>query len=367
VTGSLLAVGGARRFTANTVRDVDLLRQPLLIKRMPNHREARAEQHGWRALQDHYPTPRLYARLRLPAASWLIYQRWGNPTGPKLLLDLLNQDDQSALTDYMSVLTTAYRSTMLHTARRVAPSHLVTKLYHDRAAPRGRLETYYADRLFEIDGVPIDELSEFTLTINGRARSLNWQATLAWLRTWAADTTPHWSAITQGDPTDVNLAVPFALFDYDTAGRNALCGEFANFCWYTGYLGGYLAPRSNPAAFKASPTTVELVSANAPQVHTATADLDKQRVTIEATWRPCRNRLIANRLYWRDVIDPVWTQLAGPEDINRALRPYLALRILGVYNIADLPCSDRLALLACLAECLADDFDAHALFTQGLT
>lgn len=367
MTGSLLIVGDARRFTDNTVRDVDVLRRPLLLKRMPNQREARAEQRGWRALQDFYPTPRLHARLRLPAASWLIYQRWGNPTGPKLFLDLLNEGDEAALTDYMSVLTTACRTAILRTARRVAPSCLVTKLYQDRAAPAGRLDAYYADRVFEIDGVPIDEISKYTLTINGRSRRLNWRATLTWLRVWAASRDLQWSAITQGDPTDVNLAVPFALFDYDTAGRNALCGEFANFCWYTGFLGGYLVPRNNPTAFAATPATVELVSTNAPHVHTVTADTDKCHVTIELSWRPCPARQLANHHYWRDVIDPLWTHLAGPEDINRALRPYLALRIIGVYNITELSDTDRLAVLACLAECLADDFDARTFFTQGLT
>lgn len=74
MTGALLTVGKARHFTYNTVRDVDVLRRPLLIKRMPNHREARAENHGWRTLRGHYPVPRLYARLRLPGSSFLVYQ-----------------------------------------------------------------------------------------------------------------------------------------------------------------------------------------------------------------------------------------------------------------------------------------------------
>lgn len=367
MTVSLLALGEARRFTRNIVRDVDLLRRPLVLKWMPNHREARAEERGWRALRKHYPVPRLYARLRLPTASLLIYQRWGNPTGPKIFLDLLNQGDEPALHEYLGILASSYRAVMLRTASHVTPSALVGKLYHDRATAGGRLDDYYADRAFDVGGVPIDELVDYTLLVNGRARRLDWRATLAWLREWAADPTPQWSAITQGDPTDVNLAVPFAPLDYDTAGRNAVCGEFANFCWYTGFLGGYLVPRTNPEAFKGAPETFELIPFNAPKVHAVTVDEDRRSLTVQLAWIPSGPRLAANRIYWHDVVEPVWERLVGSQDINRALRPYLALRILGVYNIADLEPMDTIALLACLAECLADDFDAHRLFTQGLS
>lgn len=366
MTSSLLAVGKARHFTRNTVRDVDVLRRPLLIKRMPSHGEARAENLGWRVLRDHYPVPRLYARLRLPSSSLLVYERWGRATGPRTFLDILNEGDCSFVSEYVQVLTTTYRAVMLNTARLSDPRALVGKLYRDRAASGGRLDDYYAGRTFEVGGIPVGDLVDYTLIINGRVRRLDWRATLSWLAECAADPTPQWSAITQGDPTDVNLAVPFALFDYDTAGRNAVCGEFANFCWYTGFLGGYMVPRANPAAFSSSPNTFESLPLNAPDVRAVAADTGTRRLTIDLVWRPAPARQSANRLYWNDLVAPIWKHLAGDEAIDDALRPYLALRILGVFNLADLEPLDTLALIACLAECLAEDFDAERLFTEGL-
>jgi hypothetical protein len=367
MSSSLLAVGEPRHFTRNTVRDVDVLRHPLLIKRMPNHQEARAERLGWQVLRDHYPVPRLHARLRLPGSSLLVYERWGFAARPKTFLDILNDGDHAAIDAYMRVLTATYRAVILRTADLADPRTLVGKLYHDRAAPGGRLDTYYTGRDFQIADVHVQELADYTLVINGRERRLDWAATLSWLSTWATDPTPQWSAITQGDPTDVNLAVPFALFDYDTAGRNAVCGEFANFCWYTGFLGGYIVPRANPAAFAASPETFEQIPLNTPSTRAITKDETARRLTIDLVWRPAPARQAANRLYWHNVVVPIWKQLAGDEEINNALRPYLALRILGVFNLADLDPLDRLALIACLAECLAEDFDAERLLTQGLT
>lgn len=364
--GTLLEFGEARRFTLNTLREVNVLGRPLMLKSMPNHREARAEAHGHQQLRGHYPIPRLYARLRLPTRSLMVYERWGTGSKPQVLLDLLSQGDDTGLHDYMAELTQSYKSAILSTADQAPGQQLVGKLYRDRAAPGGRLDHYYHDQTFEVGGVRVEELRDYTLIVNGRPRTLDWVQTLNWLQRWAADATPQWSAITQGDPTDVNLAVPFALFDYDTAGRNALCGEFANFCWYTGFLGGYLVPRRNPAAFTRSPEVFAQIPANAPDLRSFTADKSSRRLKIDLTWRPSPARLTANQIYWQDVVEPVWSRLAGAQDINRAIRPYLALRILGVYNIADLAPADRFALMVCLAECLADDFDARRLFTQGL-
>lgn len=367
MSGSLLKVGRARRFTRNTVRAVDLLFRQYLIKRMPNHAEARAEERGRASIQPFFTLPRLYVRFRLFGASYLVYERWGQESGPKMLLDLLNEGTERAVADYLTQLTAAYRKAMLRSAALVSPTMLVGKLYQDRATPGGRLESYYADRTFEIGGVPVNELAHYELVINGRKRKLDWRATLSWLAAWSHDETAQWSAITQGDPTDVNLAVPFTVFDYDTAGRNAVIGEFVNFSWYTGFLGGYLVPKLNPGAFQGSPKTFELVSLNAPVVHAIKADREGRRLSVDLTWRPSAVRRSAVQAYWNDLVAPVWKQLAEREDINRAMRPYLALRIIGVFNLAELDQTDALALLACLAECFADDFDAERLFTEGLS
>jgi hypothetical protein len=367
VNDSLLKVRRTRRFTRNTVRDVDLLFRRYLVKRMPNHAEARAEEYGRASIQPFFTLPRLYVRFRLFGASYLIYERWGQESGPKVLLDLLNEGNELAVAEYLTQLTGAYRKAMLGTALRMCPMEFVGKLYQDRAAPAGRLDSYYAGRTFEVGGIPIDELAHYELIVNGRQRRLDWRAILCWLAEWSCDETPQWSAYTQGDPTDVNLAVPFTVFDYDTAGRNAVIGEFANFCWYTGFLGGYLVPKLNPAAFQSSPKTFEMVSLNAPVIHTINADRAGRRLTADLTWRPAAARRSAIQAYWSDLVAPVWRQFAASEDINHALRPYLALRIIGVFNVADLDPVDTLALLACLAECCADDFDAERLFLQGLS
>ncbi|MGW3493398.1 hypothetical protein [Streptomyces sp. NPDC001020] len=362
-----LRVGPVRRFTRNLLCPVDLLGHPLLLKYTRDPAEAREEIRGHILMARHYRVPALHAHLRVPGGHLLVYERLPGGTDQGLLLDLLNTNEPSnSLPDYMDQLTAAYREVILTTAWPIDPAQVVRKLYWDRATPGGRLDTYYAGTDFPIaDGlvdVPVSRLDTYHLSINGRRHHLNWAATLRWLRTHFATTEPVWAALTQGDPTDVNLAHPLAWFDYDTAGMNSIPGEFANFLWYTSALGGWLVPRYNPAAFADHPTTFDHIPANTPEVRRAEVDPATSTIHIDYAPRLSAPRRTAMTTYWNQLIRPVADRLWPDADLATLLRPYLAMRILGVYNLADLAPEDRLILLARLAEAMSPAFDPTTYF-----
>ncbi|MEE1810790.1 hypothetical protein [Streptomyces sp. BE133] len=363
----LLRIGPVRRFTRNLLCPVDLLGRPLFLKYTRDLAEAREEIRGHARLARHYSVPALHAHLRVPGGHLLAYERLPGGINQGLLLDLLNTDEPSSdLHAYMARLTAAYSEVVLATAQPVDPAHVVRKLYWDRAAPGGRLDTYYADKDFLIaDGlidVPVSRLDTYTLSINGRRHHLDWAATLRWLRAHFAKAEPVWAALTQGDPTDVNLAHPLAWFDYDTAGMNSIPGEFANFLWYSSALGGWLVPTYNPAAFADHPATFTHVPANTPELRRA--DIDRTTSTIHINYAPClsASRRTAVTAYWNQLVQPVADRLWPGANLANLLRPYLAMRILGVYNLADLAPKDRLALLARLAEAMSPTFNPTTYF-----
>lgn len=362
-----LRIGRVRRFTRNRLYPVDLLGRPLLLKYTRDVSEARAEIRGHARLVRHYRVPRLYVHLRVPGGHLLAYERLPGGTDQGLLLDLLNSDEPSRdLHEYMARLTTAYREAILATAWPTDPAHVVRKLYWDRAAPGGRLDTYYAGAGFPVaDGIidiPVSRLNTYTLSINGRPHHLDWAATLRWLRAHFAAADPVWAALTQGDPTDVNLAHPLAWFDYDTAGVNSIPGEFANFLWYASALGGWLVPTYNPAAFADHPATFDHVPSNTPEIRRA--DLDHTACTIHIDYSPrvSAPRRAAVTMYWNQLVQPIAARLWPGEGVANLLRPYLVMRILGVYNVADLAPEDRLVLLARLAEAMSPTFDPTTYF-----
>jgi hypothetical protein len=362
-----LRFGPVRRFTRNLLCSIDILGRPLLLKHTRDPSEARQEIRGHTCLARHYRVPALHAHLRVPGGHLLAYERLPGGTDQGLLLDLLNADEPSSdLRIYMDQLTTAYRKVILATARPADPTHVVRKLYWDRAAPGGRLDTYYAGNDFLIAdgliGIPISRLHTYTLSINGHRHHLDWAATLRWLRAHFATSEPVWAALTQGDPTDVNLAHPLAWFDYDTAGMNSIPGEFANFLWYASALGGWLVPTYNPTAFADHPATFANVPTNTPELRRADIDHTTSTIHIDCTPRVSAPRRAAVTAYWNQLVQPVADHLWPGTDLANLLRPYLAMRILGVYNLADLTPEDRLVLLARLTEAMSPTFDPTTYF-----
>ncbi|MFD5319391.1 hypothetical protein [Streptomyces sp. NPDC127098] len=363
-----MRIGPVRRFTRNLLCPIDILGHRLLLKYTRDPAEARKEIRGHACLAQHYRVPALRGHLRVPGGHLLAYERLPGGKDQGLLLDLLNTDEPtSELHAYMHQLTTAYHDVILATARLTDPAHVVRKLYWDRAVAGGRLDAYYGGADFPVaDGLidtPVSHLDTYTLLVNGQRLHLHWAATLRWLRTHFGTTEPVWAALTQGDPTDVNLAHPLAWLDYDTAGTNSIPGEFANFLWYTSALGGWLVPRYNPAAFTDHPATFARTPANTPLIRRAEPNHTTRTIHIDYTPRLSAPRRAAVAAYWHQLVQPVAERLWPGHDLAKLFRPYVAMRILGVYNLADLNPEDRLVLLARLAETMSPGFHPATFFS----
>lgn len=360
--------GPLRRATRNLLLPVDWHDRPLLVKYTRNRDEARQEIRGHARLREHYRVPALHAHLRVPGGYLLAYERL--PGGPDrgLLLDLLNgQATEAELLRYMDELTSAYRDVILETAKKVPSAQVVRKLYWDRAAPGGRLDMYYADTDFPVaEGIidlPVSRLAEYVVVVNGRPLTLGWTAVLRQLRTHFTRDQPAWAALTQGDPTDVNLANPLAWLDYDTAGPNSILGEFANFLWYATALGGWLVPTYNPAAFADHPATFHRLEANRPQLDRAHVNHTARTIHINYTPNVSAPRRAAASAYWHHLVQPIADKLWPHADLAELLRPYLAMRILAVHNLASLTPTDRLLVLVRLAEAMSPSFNPFTFFS----
>ncbi|GAA0981697.1 hypothetical protein GCM10009551_025330 [Nocardiopsis tropica] len=357
-------IGAPLRFTRNRLYPIDTPRRRLIAKRMPDHDEARAEVRGHRLLSDWYPVPALHYRARLLGRTVLVYERLPVDTDRGLLLDLLNTPDtadHAPLDGYMRELTSTYLRVFTETAELCPPSAVAGKLYRDRAIPGGRLDHYYADHDLPltgtVDGPEFSDLAQTGMYVNGSHYQLDWSGALRWLRT--AFDSPVWSVISQGDPTDVNLAVPLAWLDYDTAGRNAIAGEIANFSFYMTVLGGWLVPTLNPEAFTQHPATFDRVPVNTPHVSTR---LQAGTVHVHFTDRLALARWRVLSHYWERLVRPLTARYFPGHALSDALRPYLAMRIIGVFNLAELAPDQRLYLLAKLAQCMAPDFSPWSFF-----
>jgi hypothetical protein len=360
-----------RRYTANHTWHLDLDGYALFVKANPNRSEAQAEVAGHTRLQAQYPAPTLHARFTLPGWTVLVYDRWlhrGKDSG--LLLDLIAQAEWSGdLSDLDACLDDVighYRTVIEATVQLIPPERTIGKLYGQRAAPGGRLDTYYGELRPWRLSVPnslrgIHPYNIVSLDVNDTAHCFDFAAVLQDLRRYFSDQRQVWAALTQGDPTDFNIGWSRESgpiwFDYDTAGLNAIAGEFANFLLYQRLHGPWLTPRYNPDAFadhQPARRTWNLVNHEV-QVHARFT-----WIHIEYHHVPGRARRHVMARYLHELVLPV-AEMLGIDDIVAWLRPYLLMRLLAVYDVTQLDSIDAWLCLALTAETLDPRADLDRL------
>jgi len=362
-----------RRFTANHTWYVNWAGRELFVKANPNHNEAMAECAGHARLRAHYPVPTLHRATRIPRWTVIVYDRC-NHLGPDsgLLLDEITHADRACdnrrLDDCLTDVLSHYLSVITGTLRPATLADTISKLYGDRAAAGGRLDHYYranAPWRLAIDGRALhpSDLAALRLVVNGHEHSLDFTGLITWLRGQFTPDSPVWAAVTQGDPTDVNIGwSPTAgpiWFDYDTGGLNALPGEFACFLLYQRFHGAWLTGAYNSAAFRDHPAALTPASLREPVV---SVDHDPTTLLINYRHTPSPARQHVLRRYLDEIVYPI-AEHVGISDPMEWLRPYLVMRLLAVYNPALLQPRDTALTLALLTEAL----DPSVTLTQFLT
>lgn len=357
----MLRISHHRRFTANHTWHLDLAGHRLFVKASPSRREAQAERAGHERIRGFYPVPRLRGTHRIGHWTVLTYDRWPHLSHDAgLLLDEISHADLHGDTTYLNTCLTAvfahYRQVIERTLRHATLTQTIGKLYGDRAAPGGRLDRYYqADTPWPVtraSSIRPSCLAAPVIVINGHERALDFAELVAWLRSRFAPRSPVWAAITQGDPTDFNVGWSPdggpVWFDYDTGGLNALPGEFACFLLYQRLHGAWLTPRYNRTAYRDHPSALAAALLAEPAVRVRHC---RQLLSIDYLYAPTPGRCHVVRRYLTEVIQPIASQL-GIRDLADWLRPYLVMRILAVYNLADLHPRDTALCLGLLAEAL---------------
>lgn len=359
----MLRITHHRRFTANHTWHIDCAGKRFFVKANPHPGEARIEQTGHARLRPFYPVPRLHGARRIGGWSVLVYDRWPH-LGPDhgLLLDEIAHADHTGDTGRLDACLAAvfahYRQVITHSLRYTTNSETIGKLYSERAAPNGRLDRYYKANapwpILSGDGRklrPLD-LTATQLTVNSREHALDFAHMLTWLRMHFARRNPVWAAVTQGDPTDVNIGWSPqggpVWFDYDTGGLNAIPGEIACFLLYQRLHGAWLTPRYNSTAFRDHPTALAPSSSAEPVVH---IEYDGASLVIDYEHVPSPARQHVLRRYLSEIAYPLTSHL-GINDLIGWLRPYLVMRLLAVYHLGDLEPRDTALSLALLTEAL---------------
>ncbi|MGW0879367.1 hypothetical protein [Streptomyces sp. NPDC002671] len=323
-------------------------------KPVATREQAEVEVRGWTQLASRIAVPGLHGQVALPDRQLLAYEDVFATGRCELLMgDVIALADRDPaarprLDRLVDGVCTDLRAAAEETAKRVALAECVPDLYLDRIRPGGRLDRWYLRRDLPIalphtsTTLTLRELADFTLTANGRQLTLNVADIIDSLRQVLAPDRRWLAGLTQGDPTEPNIADPLCWLDFEFAGRNSAVGEAANLLWYLMALGGWLVPRYQPDVY-ARTLRLALPSLARPSIERLELHEGSRHVDVRYSWNtgPGRQAAIARALEGLRGEDG-----RGLEEIHA----FLALRILGVIPPSRLSGHDLLLVLIKLAE-----------------
>jgi hypothetical protein len=320
--------------------------------------QADREVRGWAAVAEHLPVPALRNRIQVNAGRHVVVYDDVFATGRCVatLGDLIGAADRDpgripALQRLVSEIVADLVRAASDTGTSGSLRDCVGSLYLDRLRPGGRADTWYLPQArlgSDTSGVHVADLADYDIVANGHVHRVNVPETFATIRTALAGR--HWrTAITQGDPTEPNIAYPLCWLDFEHAGRNSLAGDVAVLLWYLLGMGGWLVPTYQPDTYRRT------LRRPRPPVATPTVDhLDlshrHRRVSIDYTWRVGAGRRAAITTVETALTGDLGHTITSEGDVLDHLRPFLATRLLTVIPLTVMNLADALLCAVKLAQ-----------------
>jgi hypothetical protein len=337
-------------------------REELFRKVLPQA-QAEMEVRGWNAVARHLTVPRLLESAQTGEQGIVTYEHVFETGRCQLLLgDVISAADHGMIrvARVNALIDAVCRELCLaaeHTGRPGRLDECVSALYSSRLREGGRIDQWYLhspgpSAISETADGPTDlrDFSGWDLRVNDRTYTFDLPGVIAAIRGELSPANQWLTALTQGDPTEPNIAEPLCWLDFEHAGRNVLVGEMANLLWYLLGMGGWLVPRYQPAIY-ARTLRLALPPVTAPVIGDVDISVHRRCAELRYTWRtgPGRQAAIKRLLTW--LTGDLGAALGcAPTDMAELLRPFLIMRILGVIPGRSLDRMDALLMLVKVAE-----------------
>ncbi|QSB14178.1 hypothetical protein JQS43_22060 [Natronosporangium hydrolyticum] len=321
--------------------------------------QAAAETKGWHAVRNVLRVPHLLGWNLHERYHTVVYEDvFANGRCEHLLGDCIALADHG-LTDGTPVqqlvagaCADLVRSVAQH-GEQAALADSVTTLHAPRLRRGGRLDLWYApDSILNIGGtrVTVADLAAFELVVNGERRRLDITAIIEQSRQRLHLRSCWMTALTQGDPTEPNIAYPKTWLDFEHAGRNILAADVANLLWYLLGMGGWLVPKYQPDVYQRT-LRHRLPPVTTPVASHLEVSQRHRRIDVGAQWRVGPGRAAALETLTAQLRGQLGQACTdGSADLLGCLRPFLVTRILGVIHLATLDGMDTALCLAKLAQ-----------------
>jgi len=278
---------------------------------------------GYESVAQYYPVPKLYGHLYLGDGQYALCFEYEKSVGAEkgLLVDLFAT--QERLGDDFAVILQMYRDAFLKTlSKRNSTSSDV--FFSERV--RERMSSYYSAGFLGTD-------HEFVF--NNRSVHVQPDIIVNDIKQYFSNRPDSWSVVSQCDPNDLNIGTLPVLFDYTAGGYVPLMAEFATLFWYQLAQGSYLALIYNKEAFKDHQSIYTRVD-------------EVSLVQNHLAHIPNNLRIQFVKAYVTQVIQPCFANIPADYNWYEEFKNHLAVKILGVFNVAKMGKKDMLLSLGYL-------------------
>lgn len=277
------------------------------------------ERDGYKKISKYFPVPKLiYASPSVKEKGLLIFE-YENTIGKNrgLLVDKFAHEEK--FDKDFKIILDLYRDVFLKTLKKDegVASHIFFK---DRV--ENRLSNYYKPSFIKRD---------FDFNINGRKISGDLSKIFKSIKLFFKNQNRQWCIVSQCDPNDLNIGTKPIIFDYTAGGSVPLMAEFATFFWYQLAQGSYLSLKYNSKAFVGH------------------EDIYKKMDHVELKGKKLIHtasnlRIIFIQEYIKHVIKPCFEKISAEETVDwyEQFKNYLAMKILGVFNVSKMCKKDQL-------------------------
>jgi hypothetical protein len=327
------------------------------FRKAMRRRAAIAEVRAYHAVAGHLPVPQLAGIHWTVRGAEVVYEDvFASGRCHRLLADTINTADRDPTQTFaVRLLIDGICDSILATLDITRPTSrladCVPALYASRLAPGGRIDRWYAPPrpMWIVDShrLSLGGLAAATLVIDGKPHRSAFAANIDQLRQALSPDARWTSTVSQGDPTEPNIAEPLCWLDFEHAGRNALAGDLAVLIWYLLAMGGWLVPTYRPTTYTRTLTAPvpPLAEPRIDHLHIA-----GRHIEINYSWTVGTGRHAAMQALLDRLADDLGATLHPLDDPLDVLRPFLAMRVLSVIPLAELAGPHALLCLAKLAE-----------------
>lgn len=280
---------------------------------------------GYEIISKYFPTPKLLFTSYLNKKTGIIFFEYDNLIGENkgLLVDLFSFELKLNY-KFINILN-LYRSIFLKTLKKDF-GRSSDIFFKDRV--KNRLPVFY-DKSF---------INEFiNINLNGNEIKTNFIKIFKDIELFFNKQDKKWCVVSQCDPNDLNITIKPNILDYTAGGHIPLMAEFATFYWYQLAQGNYLSLKYNKKAFK-----------NHEHIYKKLDYVIMRGRKIEHFPSKLRKDFI--EAYINIVIEPCFKKFSEKEkeEWYDQFKNYLAMKIIGVFNLSNMSKKDKLLSLGYL-------------------